>query len=63
MFQTLTKLMKDERGFSTPEILIIGATLCVIALGAYTALEAPTSEAADTVGNKLNTSVETPGNW
>lgn len=57
MIGFLKKLIKDERGLSTVEILIATGILAVIAIGAYTTLKPYVVNSATTVGTKVNAAV------
>lgn len=57
MLKFVKKLLKDERGISTVEVLIGTAIAAVIAITAYTALKPSVNSAANTIGGKLNSAV------
>lgn len=58
----LHKFMRDEKGVSVVESLIIIALLCATALIAMVKLRGGASNAANTVTNRLN-SFATGGSW
>lgn len=57
MLKFMKRLLKDERGITTVEMMIAAGILAVIAIGAYTALRPHVTNSANTIGTKLNTAV------
>jgi len=57
MLKFMKRLLKDERGVTTIELMIAAGILAVIAIGAYTALKPYITNSATTIGNKVNTAV------
>lgn len=57
MLKFMKRLLKDERGVTTVELMIAAAVLAVIAIGAYTTLKPHVVNSANTIGGKLNTAV------
>lgn len=57
MLRKLARLLRDERGITTVEILVATGILAVIALVAYSAIRPYTANSAGTIGGKLQNAV------
>ncbi|NPV30518.1 MAG: Flp family type IVb pilin [Firmicutes bacterium] len=57
MLKFMKRLLKDERGITTVEMIIAAGILAAIAIGAYTTLRPHVINSANTIGTKLNTAV------
>jgi Flp pilus assembly pilin Flp len=57
MLQKLLAALRDERGISAVEVLIIMGLLAAIAVGAYTVLKPKVEGAAGGLGTKLENTV------
>lgn len=54
--------LKNEEGFTTPEVLVTGAILAALAVGVFTLVRTPANTASSIIGNKLTnaTSADIP---
>ncbi|MGB9886805.1 MAG: Flp family type IVb pilin [Moorellales bacterium] len=55
--EALFSFVRDERGLTAVETLIIGGILAVIAIGAYTILRPFVQNGAQTLGGKMQNAI------